>query len=293
MRLSGSVDSAGSETVVERGFAFSSTAAFPEIGEIGVTKYPTGSGVGHFDYPVTGLTAGTTYYYQAYASSSLCLVYGGNQTVLTLTSSACPEVETYDMFSLTTSSFGLSGSLTSTGGATIVEKGFVYSTSDTTPTVGEGATKVLVGPYTAGQYDTIVSGATCNTTYYARAYVSSSGCEDYGDTVSGSTSACPTECNAFSASGPTNFNNACSETIDEVLYTDYSGSWPPTQAYLDGGGKMTVFTSAGCAVPSFNTYYAFDSGSATGTNNNAFLRVDDGAGDNPGDVIYIYDCTGP
>jgi len=94
------------------------------------------------------------------------------------------------MFDITTSSFGLSGSLTSTGGATIVEKGFVYSTSDSTPTVGEGATKVLVGPYTAGQYDTIVSGANDGVTYYARAYVSSSGCEEYGDTVSGST---PTE----------------------------------------------------------------------------------------------------
>jgi len=294
MLLTGSVDSEGTETVVERGFVVSDIAAFPEVGEIGATKYPTGSGVGHFDYPLTGLNAGTTYYYQAYASSSLCdVIYGGNQTATTLTSSACPEVETYDMFSFTTSSFGLSGSLTTTGSATIVEKGFVYSTSDTTPTVGEGATKVLVGPYTVGEYDTIVSGATCNTTYYARAYVSSSGCEDYGDTVSGSTSACPTACNAFSASGPTNFGGACSETISQVLYTDYSGSWPPTQAYLDGGGSLKVYTSAGCTVPSFNTYYAFDSGSATGTNVNAFLRVDDAAGDDPGDVIYIYDCTGP
>ena len=56
---------------------------------------------------------------------------------------------------------------------------------------------------------------------------------------------------------------------------------------------MTVYTSAGCAVASPNTYYAFDSSSRTGTDNNSFLRVDDGVGDGPGDVISIFDCTGP
>jgi hypothetical protein len=56
---------------------------------------------------------------------------------------------------------------------------------------------------------------------------------------------------------------------------------------------MTVYTSAGCSVASPNTYYAFDSSSATGTDVNSFLRVDDGVGDGPGDVINIYDCTGP
>ena len=56
---------------------------------------------------------------------------------------------------------------------------------------------------------------------------------------------------------------------------------------------MTVFLDSGCSVASFNTYYAFDSSSATGTNVNAFLRVNDAVGDGPGDVIYIYDCEGP
>lgn len=93
----------------------------------------------------------------------------------------------------------------------------------------------------------------------------------------------------FSASLETIFNGACDETIAQVLYTDYSGSWPPTQAYLDGGGTMTVFTSNTC-TPSPNTYYAFDSSSATGTDVNTFLRVADSSGDAPGDVINIYTC---
>ena len=93
----------------------------------------------------------------------------------------------------------------------------------------------------------------------------------------------------FSASLETTFNGACDETIAQVLYTDYSGSWPPTQAYLDGGGTMTVFTSNTC-TPSPNTYYAFDSSSATGADVNTYLRVDDAVGDGPGDVINIYTC---
>ena len=56
---------------------------------------------------------------------------------------------------------------------------------------------------------------------------------------------------------------------------------------------MTVYTSAGCSVASFNTYYAFDSSSATGTDVNSFLRVNDSVGTRPGDVILIQDCTGP
>jgi outer membrane biosynthesis protein TonB len=97
---------------------------------------------------------------------------------------------------------------------------------------------------------------------------------------------------AFSASLPTTFNGACSETIAQVLYTDYSGSWPPTQAYLNGGGTMTVYTDTSCTT-SPNEYYAFDSSSATGTDVNSFLEVDDGVGDGPGDVININNCISP
>ena len=295
MTLTGSVDSAGSGTVLERGFVYSTTDTTPTIEE-GATKIADGSGVGHFDHSLTGLNPGTNYYYQAYASSSevACdVIYGGSETVTTLTSSVCPTVYTYGPFNITSASFTMSGSATA-GTSAIVERGFVVSKTDSTPTIGEGADKYPTGSG-AGHFDYGNFPATASTTYYYRAYASASGCLEYGSSVTLSTSASVpvSSCNAFSASGPTNFGGACSETIDEVLYTDYSGSWPPTQGYLDAGGKITVYTSAGCSVASPNTYYAFDSGSATGTNVNAFLRVDDAVGANPGDVIQIYDCTGP
>jgi hypothetical protein len=58
-------------------------------------------------------------------------------------------------------------------------------------------------------------------------------------------------------------------------------------------GVMHVYLNDNCSVVSPNTYYAFDSSSATGTDVNSFLRVSDAAGDDPGVVIYIYNCEGP
>ncbi len=299
MTLSGSVLTTGSGTIVERGFVHSTTAASPEIGEIGATKQIVAGTIGEFDYNLTGLNPDETVYYQAYASSSeaACpVVYGGNQTATTLTSSICNDTVSASYDSITTSSFNMNGTVTQVGSAETFVRGFVYSSGSVTNPLLEGAgvTRVNTGA-TYGTFPYSVTGADCGTNYYFRAFQSQSGCIKYSDLNSLTTTACPStsSCTPFSASGPTNFNGACSETINQVLYTDYSGSWPPTQAYLDGGGVMTVFTSAGCAVASPNTYYAFDSSSATGTNVNTFLRVDDAVGDGPGDVTLIQDCTGP
>jgi hypothetical protein len=190
----------------------------------------------------------------------------------------------------------MNGTITQVGSAETFVRGFVYSSgSNTNPILeGTGVTRVNNGT-TYGAYTSAVTSADCNTNYYFKAFQSQSGCIIYSDLNSLTTTACPStgSCLAFNASVATNFGNACSEAITETLYTDYSGSWPPTQAYLDGGGVMTVYTAAGCSVASPNTYYAFDSGSRTGTDNNSFLRVDDGAGTNPGDVIAIYNCSAP
>ena len=160
----------------------------------------------------------------------------------------------------------LTGSNTQVGTSQVpFSRGFVIgSGSVTNPFLGGvGVNEVTRPADTYGilrfDYNSISPPATCNTTYYARAFQSSSGCIIYSDLKTVTTIACPStsSCLPFSASTPTNFGGACSETITQTLYTDYSGSWPPTQAYLDGGGVFTVYTSAGCAVASPNTYYAF------------------------------------
>ena len=303
----GEVISYGTDGVgsyVDTGFLLSFIGATdPVIGDANTFTYWSGNtpapGV-NFNHVFAGLSANTNYSYRAMISSSndLCdrYIYGDTEFLTTQTGSGCDDTVSASYDSITTSSFNMNGTITQVGSAETFVRGFVYSSgSDTNPIIGgTGVTRIDTGS-AYGAYNSTVTGADCGTNYYFKAFQSQSGCIIYSDLNSLTTTACPStgSCLAFNASSPTNFSNACSETIDQVLYTDYSGSWPPTQAYLDGGGVMTVYTSAGCAVASPNTYYAFDSSSRTGTDNNSFLRVDDGVGDGPGDVISIFDCTGP
>ena len=298
LTMSGSVISSGSLTVTERGFVFSATDSTPTITD---TVYKTGSGQGLFDYPLAGLNPGSTYYHRAYASSSLCLEYGVVKTINTLTSSACPTVDTVSGSVLGPYKFNMLASTLSTGSG-IVERGFTVSPTDSSPEIGETNVYKLVQAtgsaaepaeswtYTAtGSVETFISHSQL---YYYSAYVSGSGCIDYGPVLNLTTGEPTSSCvsNPFSASVATNFGAACSEEILYLLYTDYDGTWPPTQAYLDGGGTMKVYAADGCSHAVGNTYYAFDSSSAAGTDNNGFLRTNDDGGTNPGNVIAIFNC---
>ena len=299
--MSGSVVSSD-ETVVERGFVLSTSDSTPTIGE-GATKYPTGSGLGLFDYPLAGLNPGTIYYHRGYASSSLCLEYGVVKTTTTLTSSICPTV--------TTASGSIGGpytlslyAATLTTGSGIVERGFTVSPTDTSPEIGEtNVFKVVNATGSAAEpaeswNNTITSASysfiSASQEYYFRSYVSASGCVGYSNNVlSGSTSATGSAigCTPFSSSATTNFLGACSETINQQLWTDYSGSWPFTQTMLDAGLLIHAYTDADCTtVPSQGVYYAFDSGSASGTSTNVFLRILNEGGDAPGKIGLVQGC---
>jgi len=314
MTLSGSIISVGSG-LKEKGFVVSTTDTTPTIEE-GATKYVVaGTSAGEFNFNLTGLNANTTYYYQAYASSSfeVCggAIYNNDATGSnTLTASlGCPAVTTASGSVQGPYKATLFASTTATGSG-IVERGFVISATDSSPEIGEAGVKKKVNATGSAanpieSWSNIITGSietwlSCSTTYNFRGYVSSSECLEYGSNLTLTTAACPTgsavtsSCLPFSSSGVTNFGGACSETIDQQLYTNYSGSWPPTQGYLDAGGLMTVYLNSNCTTPSFNTYYAFDSSSRSGGSVNSFLRVSGNSSDDTlGDVIYIYNCEGP
>nr|MDH4410078.1 hypothetical protein [Verrucomicrobiales bacterium] len=72
--LGGNITSNGGQSITERGvvFALNSSNANPQIGGSGVTKTTAvGTGTGVFTTSVSGLTAGSTYAFAAYATSSL------------------------------------------------------------------------------------------------------------------------------------------------------------------------------------------------------------------------------
>ena len=74
----GNVTSAGSGTVTVRGVCYG-IAASPVQGGSGVTCNPASTGgTGTFSVNITGLTLGQTYHVQAYATTSVSTVYGGD-----------------------------------------------------------------------------------------------------------------------------------------------------------------------------------------------------------------------
>ena len=74
--LVGNILSDGGSTVTERGFVYSSVNTNLEIDGANVLKVSSGTGTGIFSKNITGLTAGTKYYYAAYATNSDGTVYG-------------------------------------------------------------------------------------------------------------------------------------------------------------------------------------------------------------------------
>ena len=73
----------------------------------------------------------------------------------------------------------LGGNVTSDGGATVTERGVVYSMTSN-PTIANN--KVQIGSGT-GVFSQNISGLTCGTTYYARAYAINSAGVAYGNEV--------------------------------------------------------------------------------------------------------------
>ncbi len=75
----GNVTGDGGYTVIQRGVCYSTTPN-PTTGGMHTTD---GSGTGSFVSNLTGLTAGTTYYYRAYATNATGTVYGEERTLTT------------------------------------------------------------------------------------------------------------------------------------------------------------------------------------------------------------------
>ncbi len=83
--LSGNVTSNGGASVTERGIVYSKTSenANPLVGGSMVIKDTNGSGTGVFTESISGLSAGTSYSFKAYAENSVGISYGTLKTFTT------------------------------------------------------------------------------------------------------------------------------------------------------------------------------------------------------------------
>jgi autotransporter-associated beta strand protein len=201
--LGGRVVRDNGTTIAERGVVYSITSANsnPLIDGVGVTKVTTTGTTGVFTIPVTGLTHDTTYSFKAYATNGVGTTYTTVSTFLTLP--LPPTVILPTSASITSSTATLGGTVSSGNGASITERGVVYSATadnDTPQIDGPGVTKVTTTG-TTGIFTVPITGLTFVTEYSYRAYATNSEGTSYTDPITFTTLAgAPTVTTPTSAS---------------------------------------------------------------------------------------------
>ncbi len=179
--LNGNITSDGGAAITARGFVYAISNADLTIGVTDVTDVTvSGTEIGTFNSAITSLTAGTKYYYRAYATNSFGTTYGEVQSFTTLAAPTAPTTSTAAASTITSTTATLNGDITSDGGATITARGFVYAISNADLTIGiAGVTDVVVSG-TTGVFEKDITGLTAGTKYYYRAYATNSVGTTYG-----------------------------------------------------------------------------------------------------------------
>ncbi|MBU3010852.1 T9SS type A sorting domain-containing protein [Polaribacter vadi] len=175
--LGGNIAFQGASVVTERGIVYARENVELKIGRQGVIKESIGNGDGPFTKTIT-LNQGTIYYYRAYAINSEGTVYGNTETLHILDD--VPTINTIDASNITAISSTLNAEIIDSGNSSIIQKGFVYSTSNTSPKLDENN----VFNRTNSSNDALFSSSISSTnlkTYFYRAYAKNNEGIGYGD----------------------------------------------------------------------------------------------------------------
>ncbi len=174
----GNVTNDGGAEVTERGVCIA-TISNPTTAN---TKILAGSGTGEFTCDITGLQEGTKYYVRAYAVNSVGTAYG-EEVVFTTSVIGVPTVSTTQPSQITETTAVAGGNVTSDGGASVSERGVVYSLS-ANPAITDLSSTIVRSGSGTGTYTCNLSNLQAGTTYYVRAYAINSKGTAYGDEIS-------------------------------------------------------------------------------------------------------------
>lgn len=168
----GNISSDGGFPITERGICYATT----ENPLVTNTKITSGSGIGNYSVSLTNLTSNTTYYVRAYAINSAGIAYGSQ---VSFTTSSLPTLTTNQVTSITQVSAVTGGNITNSGSSGVTVRGVCYNTIPN-PTITN--TKVTSGSG-QGSFTTNLTGLLPNTTYYVRAYATTSLGTAYGNEI--------------------------------------------------------------------------------------------------------------
>ena len=168
----GSITDDGGATVTERGVVYSSTPN-PTTSN---SKVVSGSGKGAFTCNLTDLQDGVTYYVRAYAVNQKGTAYG-EEKAFTTKAITVPTVITSSVNNISYTSAIIDGTVTDDGGATVTERGVVYSTTPN-PTISNSK---IVSGNGKGLFTCNLNDLQEGTTYYVRAYAVNEKGTAYGE----------------------------------------------------------------------------------------------------------------
>jgi uncharacterized protein (TIGR02145 family) len=137
-------------------------------------KTNDGKGLGSFTSNIENLEINTTYYVRAYATNEAGTSYGEELTFTT--KKGIPTVTTRYISDITPNSAESGGEVNNNGGLTVLSRGVCWNTTGT-PETGDSKTEDGIG---TGNFTSLMTGLSLNTTYYVRAYVTTDAGTGYG-----------------------------------------------------------------------------------------------------------------
>jgi hypothetical protein len=147
-----------------------------------------------------------------------------------------PKINTSQATSVSYTSATSGGSINTDGGQPVTTRGVCWSTT-ANPTIAL-ATKTFDGSG-SGSFTSNITGLTSNTTYYLRAYATSSAGTGYGNEITFPTPVCPVTNNANLSALAGSFNNT-NDDFDGTLYGPYATSVSSYTNTTATSGTITV-----------------------------------------------------
>lgn len=169
--LSAHIINTGNLQIIEKGFCVSEKPNMDNP-----TFYSCDAGEDNFEYLISGLTDGKTYYVRPYAENQLGRTYGEKVSFVAGVATI-PTVLTLDITDITINSAYCSGEVVSANYSEVIERGFCLSQSPN-PTINDSVVVISNG---VGQYSTTLENLNAGSTYYIRAYAINGKGVGYGE----------------------------------------------------------------------------------------------------------------
>jgi uncharacterized protein (TIGR02145 family) len=211
----GTITADGGAAITAKGVCWSTTAN-PTTAD---SKTTNGDGSANFVSSLTPLTAGTTYYYRAYATNSVGTGYGDERTLVT-TALAIPTLTTTAVTAITRTTATSGGEITANGGSDVTARGVCWSTT-ANPTTADPKTSDATGN---GVFTSSLTSLLPGTIYHVRAYATNGVGTAYGNDVSFTTS-------------PIGEATVTTKAVTAISYTTATSGGDITDA---GGGSISA-----------------------------------------------------